>query len=81
MNLNELIGDPWRCVCPECYSWHIVQVDDLSKPRTDQRKIGETHEQQFQCDECKKTLQSVYDRKNGRLRTIDELLSTHEVEV
>lgn len=82
MRLNEKLGEPWRCVCPECNCYRIreliggkrshketYQADGFGKLRADISRA-----KKWSCARCGKRLSTVYDRKQEEKVQIDSLL-------
>lgn len=80
--LNDILGDPWRCVCPECNCYRInklvggkrshketFQANGFGKLRADISR-----QKNWSCDRCGKRLSTVYDRKQEEKVAIESLI-------
>lgn len=75
-SLNEQIGQPWRCVCPYCYSWHIVPINENRQVQAINGTVEESDNPvNYRCDECKEELRTVFDRKERNTVPIESLFN------
>lgn len=84
--INNDIGDPWRCMCPECHSYDVRPIqtgkrkqgsysfDGNGKKKAQASRNFSTRKDSYRCNNCQKRLTSVYDKKQNEIVSISELL-------
>lgn len=82
MKLNEQIGDPWRCVCPECGCYRIDKItgnkrshkESYSANGNGKMKAKQSRAKKWLCYRCGKRLNHVIDRKQEKRVAIESVV-------